>query len=233
VPLVVLSSGFGLTHRAYASFSRHLASWGVAVVGVDFSSPANHEQDALEVIATIDWALGESGPLADLVDPARIATAGHSLGGKVALYAAAIDARIAAVVAWDPVDNGGPPCFIDPAGCNRWSVAPNSFAGDRGMMTGIRAAVLLFGAPVGLFSPEEHHVARFWEGLTADGMLVFFPEGDHLNWPAGDPEERISKRTQLAWLLSHLAGARGLERFLRGDVLQGDVDRGVIEVSYE
>jgi pimeloyl-ACP methyl ester carboxylesterase len=222
--------GFLLSHPDYAVFSRHLASWGFVAVGIDFGDDGDQMRDAQEAIATIDWALGPGTPLSGAVDPARIATAGHSLGGKVAFFAAVLDPRIKAVVGWDPVDSGGPPCFVDPNGCHKWSIAPNSYNGDVGMMDGLHVAALVFGAPPGAFNPEEHNAKRFWEGTKAPGLFVVFPKGDHLRWPNGDPEQRITKRTQLAWLLHHLNGVGGVDDYLTGAVMQQDIVAGRVAV---
>jgi hypothetical protein len=229
-PLVVVMPGFTASHPMYAAFSRHLATWGLVVLGIDFTADAEHEQCARETVAAIDWALGADSPVASVLDRERIAAAGHSLGGKIAFFAAVLDHRISVVIGWDPVDSGGPPCFIDPNGCNRWSIAPNSFSGDRGRMDELNAAVLIFGAPPSIFSPAEHNAERFWEGTRHPGLFVRFPRGGHLNWPNGNPEQRITKRTQVAWLMRHLVGHSDLERFFSGEVMRTDMESGAVEV---
>jgi pimeloyl-ACP methyl ester carboxylesterase len=225
----VLLPGYGSQHAHYAVFARHLASWGLATVGVDTSDQADHERSAREVSAVLDWAA--SGPLAAQLDASRIAVAGHSLGGKIAFFAAAIDPRVRAVIAWDPVDAGGPPCWLAPRDCHRWSVAPNSFPGDTGMMQQLRAASLIFSAPVGWANPREHHAERFWEGAPAPALWVHFPHGEHGRWPHGVPEQRISRRTQVAWLMHHLLGLPGMESYVTGEFMEEDVRRGLVTVA--
>jgi acetyl esterase/lipase len=224
-PLVVVMHGFTASHTLYASYSRHFASWGYAALGIDFTDDAAHEQNAKEAMAAIDWAL-DNAP----IDAAKIATAGHSLGGKIAFFAAVLDPRIKAVIGWDPVDSGGPPCFIDPMGCHRWSVAPNSFEGDEGMMQDLQVATLIFAAPSGAFNPEEHHARRFWEGTKAPGLFVYFTSGDHLRWPNSEPEKRITTRTQIAWLARHFSRLDGVEPYLSGEIIQADVVAGTISI---
>jgi hypothetical protein len=229
--LVIVMHGFTTSHTAYAALSRHLATWGFVAVGIDFGDDGDHMRDALEAKATIDWALGPGTAVSGAVDGARIATAGHSLGGKIAFFTAVLDPRVRAVIGWDPVDAGGPPCFIDPNACNKWSIAPNSFAGDVGMMHNLQVATLVFAAPPGAFNPEEHNAKRFWEGTKAPGLWVLFPGGDHLRWPNGDPEQRISKRTGVAWLMHHLNGRSGLDPYFDGAVMQIDVVAGKVAVA--
>ncbi len=229
-PLVVVMHGFTASHPVYAPFSRHFATWGFLAVGIDFTDDGDHEDDAREAMAAIDWATAPGTLVGAAVDPTRIATAGHSLGGKIAFFAAVLDPRVRVVIGWDPVDSGGPPCFIDPNACQQWSIAPNSYAGDTGMMDGLHVATLIFGAPVGAFNPEEHHAKRFWEGTTSPGLFVLFPSGDHLRWPSGDPEQRVTKRTQVAWLLQYFNGMSDLEPYFEGAVMQADVLTGKVAV---
>jgi dienelactone hydrolase len=50
-----------------------------------------------DVSAVVDWLVAEAGALA--IDPARIYAMGHSAGGSVAMFAAALDPRIAGALA--------------------------------------------------------------------------------------------------------------------------------------
>src|SRR5512141_1433226 len=98
-PLVVVSPGFSIGRAAYANTCRHLATWGYVVLIHDYAS-GNHQDHAAGVVAIVTWVLGASSGLATHVDPAAIATAGHSMGGKVSILAAILDPRIKAVVGW-------------------------------------------------------------------------------------------------------------------------------------
>jgi len=124
--LVIVSPGFQMTRTQYTSYATHLATWGFVVVLTDYADTgffANHQLLANDVTSVIDWALPQSS-LA--IDPQRVATVGHSLGGKISVFAAAQDVRIKAVVAWDPVDSSNP------------SVVPEK-------MTGLGAAIAVVG----------------------------------------------------------------------------------------
>ena len=222
-PLVIVGPGFGAGHRSYDNYSKHMASWGFAVIGIDFTQAGNHPQSAGDVVDTIDWVEHGLSPLGDSVDTRFVATAGHSAGGKVAFFAASIDpTRIGAVIGWDPVNAGGPPCDIlffgpsdDPdAFCNRDPVAPNPISGQAGIMDGMAADALIFASPPGgPFTPVQHAPPNFFDGtVNGEAVYVLFPEGRHINWgpTAGDNfEAQVGKPSGMAWLLRHLLGVGG------------------------
>ncbi len=217
-PLVIVLPGFLASYAFYAVYSEHMASWGFVVVGLDFTDAGNHPQSAQDVLDTIDWVESQDGW--GVTDTGRVATAGHSAGGKIAYYAASLDpARIRAVVGWDPVNAAGPPCGVfgapdDPnALCNANPVAPNPTAGQAGVMDAMTAAALTFAAPVSMFNPAEHHAEFFYQGSPSPAMYVYFPNGAHTNWGvvAATVEEGICKPMGVAWLLRHLKGMGGAD----------------------
>ena len=115
LPLVVVLAGFQASYTIYSDFSQHFASHGFAVLGIDTRSDLNaasHDTEPWEVIQAIDYVLSGASPMGDRVDPTKIAVSGHSKGGKVSYFVAAMDDRIDQVIAWDPQNAGGPPCFI-------------------------------------------------------------------------------------------------------------------------
>ncbi len=111
VPLVVFEHGFQLATANYAAALERLASHGFVVVGVDGGGTildgSTNEEERAQVIAAIDWAVGDA-PVAGSVDPAAVGVAGHSRGGKVAAMVAATEARVSATLLLDPVNGCGP-----------------------------------------------------------------------------------------------------------------------------
>ena len=97
-PAVVFLPGRFAPEGQYDSYARTLASHGFVVVMHSqyswFYSDDELRRDAVEMG---NWLRARAD-----VDPARIAVAGHSMGGRDAIWAAAEDPRVSAVVAIDP-----------------------------------------------------------------------------------------------------------------------------------
>jgi dienelactone hydrolase len=232
-PLVISSPGFQLPRTQYASMCSHLASWGFVVLSQDYAgdggilNPPNHQTLAEEVGTLIDWATSGASGIAGRLDSTKIAVVGHSLGGKVSILAAILDARIGAVVGWDPVDakppidNGSP------------SVTPE-------LMSGLTVPIAVVGETLdaaGGFSqcaPADDNYAQYFETAcqSADALEVTVDGADHMDWvddrsscgftcsacqtgAADDAATReITRRLTTAWLRKHLLGASGMETFL-------------------
>jgi len=189
LPMVVFTPGFQLQSSYYAPLLEPLASEGYVVVLADPPATlfdANHVEMAADVRAVIDWAL--SGPIADRVDPDKIATMGHSLGGKLALFNAAEDARVVASLALDPVD-GDPSPIPDPMG--RPTLA-------NGVLQQVSGAVGLIGEltnaeSMNIFAPAcaplANNFQTIYESLSGASWLVEWElvGADHMDFVSSCP----------------------------------------------
>jgi pimeloyl-ACP methyl ester carboxylesterase len=226
--------GFGAGYTMYVDYTKHLVSWGYAVIGINFPSsgpldyPA-HDRNAQEVSITIDFADTDKSPLKGKVDMAKIAVAGHSKGGKMAFYAAALDPRIQVVMAMDPQNTGGAPCFTMMGQCHLFPVAPNPKHGDKGLMDYVGAASLIFIAPPdALITPEEQFNAHyFYDGLHSNTLGMHMNAG-HIAWLTSARIKKITKRTMVAWLKKHFENANDMDRYFTGDLIQDDIDDNVV-----
>jgi pimeloyl-ACP methyl ester carboxylesterase len=241
--LVVLMPGFGASIDLYDLYARHLASHGSAVIGMDFVQTigfdGHHDYLARQTTYVIDYALDCGGPLSGHVDASKIAAAGHSLGGKIAFYAAAIDQRIAVVMAMDPSNGGGPPCFISEEWCNAYPVAPNVETGAVGLLDWVNAASFIMRAAPDALNPDDQSNAEHFfyglDGLGAHGVkapALYFDMGEsgHASWLFLGKNlhvPRITARTMVAWLKAYFHGW-SLEEYFTGKVVQKDIDAGYI-----
>ncbi len=229
-PLVVVSPGFQLARSQYRFYCEHLATWGYVVITRDYASSGNHQAKAAEVGRVIDWAIGSASGLAARVDATRIGVAGHSLGGKVSINAAILDARVRAVVGWDPVD-ALPPFGND----GSTSVTPE-------LMAGLTVPLALLGettdASGGLggmsCAPAADNYTRFYDAAcqTPTALEVTITAADHMDW-IGDrascglaclacqsgqtPEttvHAITLRVTTAWFERHLRGDASVAPYL-------------------
>lgn len=240
-PLLIGGAGFGVDYTAYADYWRFFASHGIAVVGLvtrGSATKAQHDQEALDTSLTITWLTTES-EFKDRLDADKVGTVGHSKGGKVAFFTAAIDPRVDIVFGWDPSNAGGPPCnpLVAPADCQALPVAPNCGAEEgmvplpEGVLQYIKAETFVFGVPADALNPgDEHNSINFYRGAPSPANLVYF-KGGHAAWvengvagAAGDADLiRVTKTVQAAKLLSVFYGAEDLAKYLPGgEYLKGE-----------
>ena len=238
MPVVIMLPGFSTGQRGYKIYSQHLASHGFFVLGIDFPKSgiiyrARHDENAQQVLQTLDFLDDKRSPTYGKVDLNYIAAAGHSLGGKIAFYAASLDPRIKVILAMDPVNSGGAPCFITPKQCSAFPVAPNPKTGDIGRMDQVNSATLIFRAPRDLiFNPEvQFNAFHFWNGFKGEGLYLDFSSAKHLSFVRDDVVIKITKRTMLAWLSRHFRGdGDKMDRYLspNSGYLSEEIDDDVL-----
>ena len=161
-PAIVFLPGRMAPDDQYESYARALASRGfvVAVRGwySIFTSDIELARDA-SVIA--DWLVRTHG-----VDSKKIGVAGHSMGGKDAVLAAAQYGVFASVVAIDPDDNG------------KVSVV-------HGQLAWLRVPLLLIGAEVAwqassVCAPKATNYRRFFEEAPPGTVELMLRDADHV-----------------------------------------------------
>jgi len=245
VPLVVFVPGYQIDAFRYASLTHHIASHGFVVVRADPPDPfgfgVDHVAMAADIVAVIDWALAEGGPLAGRVDPARVAVSGHSLGGKVATMVAHRDPRVTALLALDPVNAGMPglgysdalPDIVPEA--VQGLVIPVGFVGEttnaEGGMLGQSCAPRDQNFQTFYQAAAAAPWASSWEIEGADHMdFVFDKQGCGLvcgactEGPADEDAVRgIIRTLSVAFMGRHLHGDEEMEAYLTGDEVPAGV----------
>lgn len=231
--LVIVSPGFQMARTQYASYARHLATWGFVAVLTDYAETGffvDHQRLADDVSAVIDWALAE--PQQQLaIDPSKIAAVGHSLGGKISVFAATQEPRIRAVVGWDPVDANDP------------SVAPQK-------MGNLTAAVAVIGETTNASgggmpcAPAADNFQQFYAAAKSPALAITVAGADHMDWvddrgcglcgfcTAGSADDElartVSRRVDVAWLRRHLFDDTAMEPWLANPP---ELAAGTIEIE--
>jgi dienelactone hydrolase len=235
--LVVVSPGFQMARTQYATYAHRLATHGFIAIAQDFGGgfTPDHQADAVQTSAVIDWAIaGGGGRLDDHVDEHEIGVAGHSMGGKVSILAATEDARIRAVVGWDPVDSGDP------------SVTPEK-------MGALHAALVLLGettdASGGLqpCAPTADDYAQYYASAGSPALSITVTGADHMDFVddtgcllcgfcspgSADASDvhALASRTTVAAFRRYLRGEVAMDRYLTGSVIEADQAAGKVTVA--
>jgi dienelactone hydrolase len=179
-PVIVVAHGFQLPANQYNLYLRRLASFGYVALTADFPTSflgTNNTEAAQNIIAGLDWVAARP----DLKGDTNLAGAtGHSLGGKLAVHAAKIDARIKATIVLDPVDGapgptGGtcnPPACID-VSAELPIPKPTGFLGeltDKGGGFGQACA------------PEAENFLTFYANASAPSFAVTVNGANHMSF---------------------------------------------------
>src|SRR6202142_1713128 len=110
-PAIIMMHGFGANKNGGPEWiCRQFAAWGYVALRFDYRGCGDSEGERgrvipVEEVADARNAITYMAARAD-VEPGAIALCGSSLGGGVAVQAAAVDARVAAVIVENGVANG-------------------------------------------------------------------------------------------------------------------------------
>lgn len=237
--VVIFTPGFGADYSWYREYAEHFASHGYLTLmmsfsGAGFDLEADHPYQARQISYAIDFLSAE---YADVVSAENIAAGGHSFGAKIAFYAAVLDSRINVVMALDPSNAGGAPCFISAETCANFPVAPNPARNAPGIIADLEVASFIMRAePDPLANPDEEFNARyFFYGYDGEGQFavnspaLYYDMGEitHNSWLPNlfRKVPTIAKRTMLAFLKQYF-DQRNMDRYLTGSVIRADINAG-------
>ena len=244
-PLVTVAHGFQLPGSQYYTSAIHLAAFGFVVCVPDYPAgmiSPNHAKNAQEIVATIDWALSSASPIAAKVDGDHIGATGHSLGGKVSVLAASIDARIVAVLGLDPVDSA---TMCNPTDCpdasDRLPLAiPTGFLGETTDASGGFQPC----------APSADNFETFYASASSPSIKVHIDGANHMSF-LDDPDScgltcsfcqtptrghdeviALTRSYLAAFFLRYLAGDDRYDDYLTGPTAQQRyVQTGIAQVE--
>jgi dienelactone hydrolase len=224
-PLPALAFGHGYLASVdwYESTLAHLASWGIVVIAPRSASELfpDHSAFADDLLSALDWverasradAAWPGGP----VDPGALGLSGHSMGGGVALLAAAREPGVRAVATLAAVETD--PSAIEAAGT-------------------ITASALFLAAADDAITPVSEHQRPMYEAkASGPAQLREIGGAGHCGFldletvilglvcdeAAIGPEEqrRITREVLGAWLRYELAGDEAMEALAWPDASDG------------
>lgn len=233
-PLVLIAPGFQIAPAQYLTYAEHLASFGYVACTVAYSVgfPTSHVDAAADLTGAVDQllALGADSmsPFFDRIDPSRIALVGHSLGGKLAVLAAAGDARVKAIVGLDPVDAAP---FCTQARCpDATDLLP--LATPIAVLGETLDATPVIGTQA--CAPADGSYATFYDAASSPALEVTVTGAGHMSFigsratcglacsacqtPTADQDEvlTLARSYVVSFLERHLRGNLAYETYLTG-----------------
>jgi|GEM_PF-6988442 len=215
--------------QVYTSYMDHLASMGFIAIGLFehqgmiFQNPKeiNHERDVLEIKSFTDHLLGEDSPLEHKFNPQEIAVMGHSRGAKLAFYHAAIDPRVAVVLAIDPVNMGGPPHFIS----KKWSAnpvapIPGVVSKEDSLMAKIKTKCAIFRAPTDTINFDKRcNAHHFWDAYQGEDGVYVNVQASHADWLFDAELKELTRGIFVSQLMKHFNAENPLAHELETDTI--------------
>ena len=243
-PVVLMGHGFQLPPSQYDGYLDRLATHGFVALTVDFVAGfigVDHPANAEELLYGIDWVAADPtlGPLSDTNE---VGSSGHSLGGKVALLAATMDARIKASITLDPVDGG--------MSCNAQTCPDVSALMPIPIPTGFLGETLDAMGGFQACAPAAENFTTFYANTSAPSLSVEVLGANHMSFlddvsscgftcgfcNAATLENAtvnaLSKAFVVAFYARHLKGETGYDTFLTGAEAQARyVDPGLVTIE--
>lgn len=231
-PLVLVARGFQLPASQYRGYVRRLATFGYVALTVEYATPLtgqNNPAQAAELLSAIDWAKADS-TFGQKVDDQNVGLTGHSLGGKVALYAAARDPRVKASIVLDPVDGGfacSPPRCADVSAMMPKLHIPTAFLGETTDATGPTAC-----------APAAENFTTFYAQANSPSLQVTVAGANHMSFlddvsscgtlcsacgvatTANAEVVALSRAYVTAFYERYLRGLAGYDSYLTGAIAQ-------------
>lgn len=222
-PVVVIAHGLQVPASQYQSYAKRLATFGYVAIAADFPVSifgVNNTENAQDLLGALDWA-GAKPELAGKADVNLAGMTGHSLGGKVALFAATMDARVKASITLDPVDGGMGNCMepscVDMSSKMGMLSIPTGFLGET-----IDSKTGPFGQSC---APPANNYTTFYAAAKAPSLEVTITGASHMSF-LDDPNcgfacNACNAQTAAPGTVNAMARAYVVafyERYLRGNV---------------
>lgn len=174
-PTVFFLDGFQMFSTYYKDYADFLGSWGYVIVQYDLPA-MTITTDKLELKyldPLLDWLQDENSNAGSfvhgLIDMERIATAGHSRGGKLATFHLIENPRVKTAYLIDPVDNDKR--FAPESEDNPSAV--------KALAASAQVAGIVGSGEVGSCNPEGENYEDFWGAVEPGSWLTVISKCTH------------------------------------------------------
>ena len=237
-PLVLISPGFTVDRKQYASYGTRLATYGLVAVLQKAGSEFNHATYRDLTIELLNWLGAPTGSdaarIKGRVDLTRVGLAGHSLGGKISILVAAQDTRVKALLGIDPVDANTPAALPEIGKIKLPTGVPMGFLGETISKTG--------GMPC---APASGNYEVLYSEAAAPAFAITLVDAAHNDFVdnfAGCPTcgfcrggtapkdrtNRLAVKYTAAYFLWALQGDTRARDYFSGAAFQKDITDGYI-----
>ncbi len=243
-PVALVVHGFSGRSFMVREYAERLASWGFIAVAPNLpdTDPTalfriNHAESARDLLFILNSICCEhdaaDSEFFGLVDRSRLASVGHSMGGKLSVLAGVYDGGLSAVVGLDPVDGAGP---IDFGDAERFPDVNPDLAPLLEIPTlylgGTESGIEFLGQAC---APTEDNYHQFWTNSPSPSVEVTFNGADHTDFITQLPldpcdvgsadHERVkslAKKYTIAFLNYHVRGWQGYIDDFAGEGIDAD-----------
>lgn len=246
LPVVIITPAWNQPRASYAGYATQLAQWGFVAVIRFYPTPGlnslGRDLEPVHILLSeelINW-LGEENdrpesPLYRMVDTDNVGTTGHSFGGGVAIFHAAEDPRVKAMVTLDSAyrDASESPetRLANTAAAMMFIVS--SEGGDCTIPPYIKDPVALFDVapePAAEVTIANSDHIDFMDSLIGAASLSRLACPNVEGPPSPDEIRKIASRYMIAWFNVHLRGDADSSKYYAGSEAQSDINDGLVSI---
>ncbi|GIL58896.1 hypothetical protein Vafri_13709 [Volvox africanus] len=181
-PVVAMFNGFQAKASWYTPTANHVASWGYVVLQYTLQGLLPIVVDRVELgylTPLLDWLKTQANTttsrLYRLPNTTRLATMGHSRGGKLAALHYAGRTDVATAVLVDPIDN-----------TNNTPEGPDYPSAAKALMAANRSAGLIGAGVTSSCNPPGSNYPKFFNALAPGSWQMVVVQAGHMQFASGD-----------------------------------------------
>ncbi|RRS04714.1 alpha/beta hydrolase [Aquabacterium soli] len=190
--VIAISPGFTATQSSIAWLGRRIATHGFVVITINTNTTLDQpDSRATQLVAALNHVLNSSGTaVRSRIDPARLAVAGHSMGGGGSLIAARDNPTLKASYPMTP-----------------WNISSN--------FSTVRVPTMIIGADGDTVAPVGTHARPFYASLPSSTFKAYGELNGATHFAPNTTSTPIG-RYAVAWMKRFVDGDTRYSPFLCG-----------------